>query len=207
MKKNDFWELICSRRSIRFFENKDIPNDILDQIIEAGLRAPSSKNSQPWHIVVLKGKDKDKVCDWTTENPNNEAFGPGKMKDSQTSTSPLLSTNASLGVIKKAPVLLIIFNRGPFSGGREEVSRGNYGTIVKILNESIGIGACMENILLAADSFGLGGVAMFDIFPAESLMKKNFQIDYDFAIAIALGYPAFKPGKRPLEKEKFVKYI
>ena len=45
---------ILSRRSIRHYENKDIPEELLHQILEAGRQAPSAANMQPIHFVVLK---------------------------------------------------------------------------------------------------------------------------------------------------------
>jgi len=44
---------VLSRRSIRRYEKKDIPEDVLDKILEAGRQAPSAGNIQPWHFIVL----------------------------------------------------------------------------------------------------------------------------------------------------------
>jgi len=40
-------DVILSRRSIRRYEQKEIPKDVLDQILEAGRQAPSAANRQP----------------------------------------------------------------------------------------------------------------------------------------------------------------
>ena len=48
---------IRTRREIRDYANKDIANDVLQKILEAGRLAPSSKNSQPWHFVVIRNKE------------------------------------------------------------------------------------------------------------------------------------------------------
>jgi nitroreductase len=45
--------LILSRRSVRLYENKDIPEEVLKQILEAGRRAPSAANRQPIHFVIV----------------------------------------------------------------------------------------------------------------------------------------------------------
>ena len=47
------WEAITSRRNVRSFEDRQIPDDALDRILEAGRRAPSSRNWQPWDFVVV----------------------------------------------------------------------------------------------------------------------------------------------------------
>ena len=48
---------IRTRREIRDYADRDIPNEVLQKILEAGRLAPSSKNSQPWHFVVIKSKE------------------------------------------------------------------------------------------------------------------------------------------------------
>jgi nitroreductase len=47
------WEAIRSRRNVRSFTDQPIPGDHLDEILEAGRRAPSSQNWQPWDFVVI----------------------------------------------------------------------------------------------------------------------------------------------------------
>jgi len=47
---------IKGRREIREYLDKPIPQESLEQILEAGRLAPSSKNSQPWHFIVIRDK-------------------------------------------------------------------------------------------------------------------------------------------------------
>ena len=47
------WEAITSRRNVRSFADRPIPAADLDRILEAGRRAPSSQNWQPWHFVLV----------------------------------------------------------------------------------------------------------------------------------------------------------
>jgi nitroreductase len=55
---------ILSRRSIRHYESKDIPEGILNQILEAGRQAPSAGNRQPIRFVVVNDHDILKnLCD------------------------------------------------------------------------------------------------------------------------------------------------
>lgn len=51
------WEAIRSRRDVREFADRSIGDDHLDQILEAGRRAPSSRNWQPWDFVVVTDRD------------------------------------------------------------------------------------------------------------------------------------------------------
>ena len=46
-------EVILSRRSIRRYEDKEIPKNVLDKIIEAGRQSPSAGNKQPYRFVVV----------------------------------------------------------------------------------------------------------------------------------------------------------
>jgi nitroreductase len=47
-------DLIVNRRSIRRYEAKDIPEDVMKQILEAGRQAPSAVNKQPIHFIIVK---------------------------------------------------------------------------------------------------------------------------------------------------------
>ncbi|MGA1795530.1 MAG: nitroreductase family protein, partial [bacterium] len=51
---DDLLNLIKDRRTIRKYQDKNIPKKILDSIIEAGCWAPSTHNSQPWFYLVIK---------------------------------------------------------------------------------------------------------------------------------------------------------
>jgi nitroreductase len=55
---NETLNTILTRRSIRNYKPEQIPDDILKQIIDAGLHAPSAMGRQPWHVVVVRGLDK-----------------------------------------------------------------------------------------------------------------------------------------------------
>ena len=52
------WDAIRSRRNVRRYTDEPISEDDLDQILEAGRRAPSSRNWQPWDFVVVRDRDR-----------------------------------------------------------------------------------------------------------------------------------------------------
>jgi len=57
-------DLIFSRRSIRRYENKEIPQEVLQQILEAGRQAPSAANRQPIRFVIVNDHELlKKLCD------------------------------------------------------------------------------------------------------------------------------------------------
>jgi nitroreductase len=49
----DTWDAITSRRNVRSFDDRPLPSEDLDRVLEAGRRAPSSNNWQPWDFVVV----------------------------------------------------------------------------------------------------------------------------------------------------------
>lgn len=51
-----FYDVINTRRSIRQFEDREIPRDPLERILDAGLKAPSSNHQRRWELVTLTDK-------------------------------------------------------------------------------------------------------------------------------------------------------
>ena len=49
----DAWDAIRARRNVRQYSDRPIPQEDLHRILEAGRRAPSSQNWQPWNFVVV----------------------------------------------------------------------------------------------------------------------------------------------------------
>lgn len=64
---NNLLEAIKTRRSVRSYQSKQITDDELNSILEAGTRAPSAMNRQPCTIVVLQ--DKELINEAGTVNP------------------------------------------------------------------------------------------------------------------------------------------
>ncbi len=58
------WDAIRARRNVRSFEDRAIPDEDLDRILEAGRRSASASNSQPWDFVVVT--DRDQLIDLST---------------------------------------------------------------------------------------------------------------------------------------------
>ncbi|MDD3122150.1 MAG: nitroreductase family protein [Candidatus Izemoplasmatales bacterium] len=51
--KNSTIELILERRSVRHFQNKPISDDLIMQIVNCGMFAPSARDRQNWHFTVV----------------------------------------------------------------------------------------------------------------------------------------------------------
>jgi nitroreductase len=52
----DAMKAIFSRRSIRKYTNKQVPDSVVKEILEAAMSAPSAGNEQPWHFIVIKDR-------------------------------------------------------------------------------------------------------------------------------------------------------
>ena len=58
----DVFEAIRNRRSIRRFEDRPVPDDIVKKIVEAGQWAPSACNRQQWKFIVIDSQEvKDNI--------------------------------------------------------------------------------------------------------------------------------------------------
>src|SRR5471032_2499839 len=57
----DFEELVNTRRSVRGFKAEPVPRAVIEEIIAVAKRAPSSMNTQPWHVRVLTGEPLEQV--------------------------------------------------------------------------------------------------------------------------------------------------
>ncbi len=51
-------EAITTRRSIRKFTDKPVPDEMITTLLEAAMMAPSAGNQQPWHFIVIKDRRK-----------------------------------------------------------------------------------------------------------------------------------------------------
>jgi nitroreductase len=64
----DAMETILTRRSVRNYINKKVPEKIISELLNAAVSAPSAGNEQPWHFVII---DKKEILDEvTTFHPN-----------------------------------------------------------------------------------------------------------------------------------------
>ncbi len=66
----DVYEAIRTRRSIRAYSDKPIPDDSLRRVLDAARLAPSAKNRQEWRFIVVKDAvQRKKLAETTKEKP------------------------------------------------------------------------------------------------------------------------------------------
>lgn len=51
-------EAILTRRSVRRFSDKPVGEELVGKILEAAVAAPSARNEQPWHFIVVRDREK-----------------------------------------------------------------------------------------------------------------------------------------------------
>ncbi len=62
----DGMKMILTRRSIRHYQSRPIPDSLIDKIIYAGQQAASARNQQPWEFIVIRERVlKQKLADLT----------------------------------------------------------------------------------------------------------------------------------------------
>ncbi len=206
---------IQTRRSIRSFKKKSVSDKKIRKILECALSAPSSKNSNPWYFLVVRGKKKDKIA--------KELINIVEVRKTTKETMPIDSmtgkavkgltdtTIISAKAILEASALILIFNRAPFTKGAgllaEAIKKGKRVSLLyTYAMEIIGLGAAIQNMSLAAHDLGLGAVFVGDIYPAKGVIKKIFKIKYDLVGAIVFGWPTYRPPPRKI-KQGLVKFI
>jgi nitroreductase len=63
----NFDDLVRDRRSIRGYKKDPVPQALLEEVIELAVGAPSSMNTQPWHLHVVTGEPLDRIRAGNTE--------------------------------------------------------------------------------------------------------------------------------------------
>jgi nitroreductase len=168
----DIMEVIKERRSIRKYEEKDVPEDVLNSLLEAVRWSPSWGNTQCWELIVIREKAlKEGLRD--TIFPKNPA------------------TNA----IADAPVLLALCGKLKSSGFYKDTVTTKFGDWFMF-----DLGIFTQTLCLAAQSFGLGTVivGLFDHDKAKNVVK--VPDGYELVVLIPLGYPA-KISSAPKRRE------
>jgi len=107
-RSSEFYQLMNSRRSIRHFSNKDVPIEIIKNIIKTASTAPSGANKQPWKFVIVKDKNIKKQIRIAAEKEEKE-FYEHRAPRSWLDDLKILGTDWEKGFLETAPYLIVIF--------------------------------------------------------------------------------------------------
>ncbi|MDO5376914.1 MAG: nitroreductase family protein [Clostridia bacterium] len=188
-KKNEMMETIMHRRAIRRFEEKQVDETALQQILQAGLYAPSAGGRQGVLFAVSQDRE------------TNERLGRIKRAHSQprmaTATSyvsreqPSIADDPTLkNAFYDAPTVITLFAPKNFLFAAEDCA------------------VAAENMMLAADSLSIGScyigqgwTAFADPYGQEVLRRWGIRTDYYAVMQLLLGYPR-EGDKHPTPKPR-----
>ena len=194
MMENEVMKTIMHRRSIRRFEKKQIAEDELEQILQAGMYAPSAGGRQGVIFAVCQDKEV------------NEKLGKIKRANSNphmaTATSYVSKEQPSIADDPKiknafydAPTVITMFAPRNFLFSVDDcaVAAEN----MMLMADSLDIGSCY---------IGQGWPAFADPFGQEILKKWNIPDGYYAVMQLVLGYPR-KEDSHPIAKPRKEKRI
>ena len=172
MAKNHVLEAIKSRRAIRSYEDKPVPESAIETMLEAATYAPSAINIQPWKFTIVTSKaEMKRLSDIakpallrTLPDAGNEALSALKKSLS----------DPKYNIFYDAPLLIFV------SGAQSR----------------FGVYDCSmaaQNMMLAAYSLGIGScwIGTAVALANEPKIKAELGVpeDYEVHAAIIFGYP------------------
>ncbi len=184
---NETLNSIRNRRSVRNYLSKQIRDEELDLIIDAGLYAPSAHNQQSWHFTVVQDRQ-------IVDDLNKDA--KEAMLKLQDESLMKYAADKDFNIFYNAPSIIVI------SGEKSSML------------PNIDCAAATENMLIAAESMNIGtcwiGLVSY-LFKSPEVEKyiKLLQIPqgYEPYYAITLGYKAQPSSEAPPRRGKLVNII
>jgi nitroreductase len=169
----EFIDIVKTRRSIRKYENRDVPPQALNTILEAVRWAPSWANTQCWEIVVVRD--------------------PAVKSKLQAALPP--KGNPAMGAMVQAPVVLCLCGKLKSSGFYKDQITTKFGDWFMF-----DLGIACQTICLTAHALGLGTVVvgLFDHDQAGAVLK--VPSGHELVAMIPLGFPA-KISSAPNRRE------
>ncbi|MFV0241721.1 MAG: nitroreductase family protein [Lacrimispora sphenoides] len=181
---------ISNRRSIRKFKETAIPKEMVEEILNAGRLAPSSKNRQPWKFTVVSGQSKNEMLLSMKQGLLRERKGVSLLPNSK---QHLAAAEYTLEIMKQAPVTVFVTN--PL--GIELSDRLNQEDRIYEICNAQSIGAAMENMTLTATELGLGSLWICDIYFAYEELSRWLSTEGTLVAAMSFGHPDECPRPRP----------
>jgi nitroreductase len=161
---NDFMTLLKTRRSIRKYQDRPVPQEMLDVLYDAVKWSQSWANTQCWEIINVVDKSlREKIQEAVVKNPATK-------------------------VVVDAPVLLAVCGKKNSSGYYSGVVKTKYGDWMLF-----DLGIATQSLCLAAHSLGLGTVVvgLYDHDKVTEIL--NVPPEYSQVALIPLGFPAKDP--------------
>ncbi len=176
-----FYEILNQRRSVRFFSDRPVPREVIENLILAAGTAPSGANKQPWRFVAVQDPALKKEIREGAEAEERE-FYFRRANQQWLDDLRAIGTDEHKPFLEIAPWLIVVFKL------MKDDDPNNPSDQVYYVNESVGIAVGM---LLAATHFA-GLVALTHTpspmkFLGPILKRPNYERPY---LLIPIGYPA-----------------
>jgi len=204
----DIIEAIRTRRSIRAFKPDPVPKEVLEEILETCLWAPSSSNTQTWEFAVLGGKVFDELNDLVIEKVKAE-WDTEKLTYKNV-TVDIPYPKLSEPYLRRAQDIRKRIDSHQFPAGipHLEEKRHNYllyggryygapNVIILYTERALGtraildIGIITQTIALAALAYGLGTCLQSMPISWPEIVREHLGLPETklIAQALAIGYP------------------
>jgi len=199
---NEIEKAVLTRRSVRNFKDKPVPEPLIQRVLEAGRFAPSAGNCQPWKFVVITNKEMIKEIDKVATNIITTVHNT-YLNDN--------SVKALEGMVKGPPpsagsadLRVIIGGMGAVAMEEGLIPSLNAPAIILLLadqraigNPHINMGICGQTMNLVANSLGIKACwSGFFALGANShpTLKTKLGIEPPWICisSLCLGYPKFK---------------
>jgi nitroreductase len=173
----DFFELLKTRRSIRDFQDKEVPIDLVQAILKDTCMAPSSGNGQPWRFIVVSNRDK--IRQLSDESKKNLLSLIEKDPASPLKKYEDALRNQDFNVFYNAPCVVYI-------GGAREV---------RSLWVDCSLAACYFMFSATARGLGTCWVDLGSQIRSPEILKQiGFPEEFQIVAPMALGYPKSIPS-------------
>ncbi len=181
-------DAIIGRRSVRRYTEQPISDADLQDIITAGLYAPSAVDLQPWYFVVVRSPEKlEELREFMSEVYDRTE--PVLLKRFAKHPAIVAETRVFLKSLGDSQCCILAFLYKPDYPDKRVVMQST--------------SAAIQNMLLAAYDKGVGSCWMTAALSAgmdEDLRLKYAPEQGDFIAAITFGYPSYTP-KAPRRKD------
>ncbi len=204
-------ELIKTRRSIRRFQDKPVPEDILVKAIELATWAPNGGNFQPWKFLIITNKDLiHKMADAVKAKTELMASWPeavvcGDVLERWKKTSDFFrGAPACIAILMGKYISIadsVLRARGEIDPAAREIR-----SYRQMGNSSLqSVAAAITYLVLILHYFGLGATWMAGPQQAKKEIEKLLGVnpEWDFVDLIPVGYPAETPnflGRKPVNE-------
>ena len=206
MSKLDF---IYKRKSIRDYKDAVIPKEDILKMLDAATHAPSPKHQQNWHFVVVQDKEIINKMAEAVSKSHEYIASLTKNEDEKKKFMRVLPYYINF---QRASCAILVY-ANEYKMVEEKILReNNVGEdIIEVMKSTQsaaqGIGAAVENFMLAATAMGYGTCYMTGPAHAKKEIEEiiNFEKpEYSLMSIISLGVPADEtpdsPKRKPLEE-------